>query len=470
MNEKHMCLKRLLLTAALVSGCFHILLGLMQYYIDVSALRYVDYVLGGAVAVIAILYFAQNREALHRPSLEQGLLIALLIWYALSCFVMTARFEGNWIIANIEPYFDVCISVLLLFTLGRFFARRGVGQLPKRLLHAALIIWTILMVLVLVSILNNRIIDTPSGGQIGMNADIALALNCNQNTTGAIEIVFTLLCCCMVIWCRHPLLKILYVLASLVNFIILALSNSRTALIATAIAFALLVGLAVFSRVHLRQTWQRLLLAFAVAIAAFAAFLALRRLVFYLHESITHLRALLGQMSTGAGADAGGARSLTDATARTFSNRTLLWSAALQAMVYDLQRFIFGVTPVSVISMMRTISNGALELYTHNQFLEIGVALGAPGLCIFVAWTALILRDAFRMLFVRKEGLRSLIVIAVVAALAIGNLTEATLLFYGFITGSVFFLLCGWISVRGEKEARKLTRQEQRRLERKRRK
>ena len=156
-----------------------------------------------------------------------------------------------------------------------------------------------------------------------------------------------------------------------------------------------------------------------------------------------------------------------DDNARTMNGRTRIWSLSLKAMVYDVQKFIFGVTPVSVISMLRTVSGGSIDVYTHNQFLEVGVALGFPGLCLFVAWTVFILRDAFRMLFVHREKLSSLVIIAVVAALAIGNLTEATLLFYGFITGSIFFLLCGWISVRGEKEARKLTRQERRQLERK---
>lgn len=466
LKKQSVRLERLLLATALISGCFHILLGLLQYYLDVSVLRYVDYALGGAAAVVALLYILQNRSAIRRPSVEQMLLIALLVWYAVSCVAMTMMFNGNWIAMNVEPYFDVCVSALILFPLGRAMARKGVRELPKMLLQIALLLWTLAMVWVLAHVLNNAILDTPSGGQIGMTANIALSLNCHYNTTGAIESVFTMLCCCMVIWCRRPALKALYVLAALINYVVLILSNSRTALLATAIAFAMLIGLTVYCRFRKATVWRRILLSVASAVIVLLIFMALRTLVFYLHESITHLRALLGQ-SSGESARTSGARSLTDSTTRTINGRTDIWLIALKAMVYDVQKFIFGVTPVSVVSMLRTVSDGAIDVYTHNEFLEVGMALGFPGLCLFVAWTICILRDAFRMLFVRKERISSLVIIAVVVALAIGNLTEATLLFYGFITGSIFFLLCGWISARGEKETRKLTRQERRQLERK---
>ena len=466
LKEQSARLERLLLTAALISGCFHILLSLLQYFFDISTLRYVDYALGGAVAVVALPYLIGNRSAIRRLSVEQALLIALLVWYAVSCVVMTMMFDGNWIAMNVEPYFDVCVSALVLFPLGRALARKGIHQSLKILLHIGLLLWTLAMVWVLAHVLNNSIIDTPSGGQIGMTSNIALSLNCHYNTTGAIESVFTLFCCCMVIWCRRPALKALYVLASLINYVVLILSNSRTAFLATAIAFAVLIGLAVYCHFRKATLRRRILLSVASAAAALLAFMALRALVFYLHESITHLRALLGQ-SSGETAGTSSARSLMDDNARTMNGRTRIWSLSLKAMVYDVQKFIFGVTPVSVISMLRTVSGGSIDVYTHNQFLEVGVALGFPGLCLFVAWTVFILRDAFRMLFMHREKLSSLVIIAVVAALAIGNLTEATLLFYGFITGSIFFLLCGWISVRGEKEARKLTRQERRQLERK---
>lgn len=459
MKTKSAQFDRILLILALCCGGLHTLMSLLQYFFDLSVVQYVDYALGGALAVAVVLRWVTVGRMTRRLCAEQKLLIGMLIWYAITCVVMTGRYEGNWILANVEPYFDTCVSLLVLFPLGRYIARHGAKGVLEALLHAALIVWTLVMVYVILNVFQNHIITTPSGGQIGMTRNITLSLNCYYNTTGAIQIVFTLLCCCMVAWCRHPAAKIAYVLMTLVNYVILVLSNSRTAFLATGFSFGLIVGLGVYGCVKTDQMRKRLILSACAFALSFAAFLLMRSVVFYVHEAISHLSELLGKNA---------ARAILDETTSTFTGRTKIWGFALKAMVYDEEKFFFGVTPVSVISMIKLVSDGVWDVYTHNQFLEIGMALGVPGLCMFTAWCVLIARSAFRMVFVQKEPVSSLLVIAVIIALGIGNMLEATLLFYGFVTGCAFFILCGWVSVKGEKEPEKHNRHERRRMEKKR--
>ena len=82
--------KKILILLAGIWALFHALISLLYYLIDVSPLYAADAVLGGAVAIYAVLYlFAVWPRPRFRPRLI--LLIALLLWYALSILVMTAR-------------------------------------------------------------------------------------------------------------------------------------------------------------------------------------------------------------------------------------------------------------------------------------------------------------------------------------------------------------------------------------------
>lgn len=437
---KQLLSKKNLLLLAGVIALFHSLLGTLYYLMDLTLLNRLDYVLGAVLAAAAVLHWYYYRPRL-RANAEQVLLILLLLWYGLSCVVMTNTFQGNWLKGNAQPLFDTAMLVLVVFALGRYVGRQGMPKLLVYLVHAILLAWTAFMIYVLAVMLQNRIIELPNGGQIGFSRAMCLYLNCYYNTTGAIQIVAFLCCFCMAFWMRHPAMKTVYGLASCVHYIILVFSNSRTALLATMLGFAAIVGIAIFAIQKQGTPLRRILIAVAAGGAAGIVFYLLRDTVFNVYESLTHHNALLG-------IETDGMRDMLGESAFNLNNRTVGWKYSLQAMVYDTQKFFTGVTPISVISMLDLASNGAWKMYTHNQFLEIGVALGVPGMCLFIAWFVLVLKDCWHLFFIKKDTRNALFVPMILMVLTVANMAEATLMFYRFITSYAFFFFCGWVNGR----------------------
>ncbi|MBR6499261.1 MAG: hypothetical protein IKT23_06195, partial [Clostridia bacterium] len=75
------------------------------------------------------------------------------------------------------------------------------------------------------------------------------------------------------------------------------------------------------------------------------------------------------------------------------------------------------------------------------QFLETGVALGAPAMLALGVWVLMILASGVRQI---KAGDRQAYVsVILILTLLLANTTEATLMFYEYATGHAFFLLCG---------------------------
>ena len=437
---KKLLSKNNLLLLAGVIALFHSLLGTLYYFMDVSLLNSLDYVLGGVLAAAALLHWYYYRPRL-RANAEQVLLIVLLLWYGISCIVMTNTYQGNWLKGNALPLFDTAMLVLVVFALGRYSGKHGMPALLVYLVHVILLAWTAFMVYVLAVMLQNRIINLSNGGQIGFSRTMCLYLNCYYNTTGAIQIVAFLCCFCMVFWMRHPAMKAVYGLTSCVHYIILVFSNSRTALLSVLLGFAAIVGLAVFACQKRGALLRRILIAALAGAVAAIVFYLLRDVVFTTYEALTHHNELLG-------IETDGMRDMLGDSAFNLNNRTVGWKYSLKAMVYDTQKFFTGVTPISVISMLKLASDGVWDMYTHNEFLEIGVALGVPGMCLFIAWFALILKDCWHLFFIKKDTRNALFVPMILMVLTVANMAEATLMFYRFITSYAFFFFCGWVNGR----------------------
>ena len=124
-----------------------------------------------------------------------------------------------------------------------------------------------------------------------------------------------------------------------------------------------------------------------------------------------------------------------------------IWENALKAMTTNAERLMFGVTPVSVISAINEASGGIGEqnVYTHNQFLEAGVALGIPGMICFILFVIFLAVNSFRITIRQNSGLKGMIAVSIVVTLLVANLTEATLMFYRFFSSYPFFLFSGCI-------------------------
>lgn len=453
--------KKTILNLGLIAAALHVLLGTLLYFFDLQTLWTVDYVVLGLLGTSAVVYFALDQTPI-RLQKPQMLLIAFLIWYLFSCLSMTTTYHNDWVNYNREPMLNVFVALLLVFPLGYNAAREKRLPLGKILLYLAVLLWTAFIVWALAGVFQNRALPTANGGAIMMQNN-ALYLNCNPNTTGVLEMLFFLLCCFLALRARRVWQKTVFALCAPIHYAALVLSNSRTSVYASLIGFMLLAGITVCLLLKKSKKVVRLSAALAAALIAGAAFHLLRDQVYALYNAC--VQAASGVQAAADQAAAAPAQ----AAARDFlgnvnnplTGRLTIWRGAWQGITSSPRSFFFGVTPPSVTSMISQATKSHREMYTHNQFLEIAAASGIPALFLFLAWFALICKDAYRLIFVNKDRSALLGIPALILTLVLANLTEATLLYYHFLSGYVFFFLCGYLhgAVNDPLQPKKLNRQ-----------
>lgn len=449
--------KRWLVIFAAFVGICHFLICQLKYFFEMDAIQDVEIYFCIALGIYYLAYLLVNKPQIRfRP--ETGILIILMVWFFISCYAMETSYNQPWIEANERTLIDTGIALLAFFPLGTFIGKAIAGdknsvtiRCLKIILSVLLFVWTAFIVFVLYHIFQLHVLRTPGGGQIGMTRKAALNLSCYYNTTGAWQMLFVMACFCMMIWMKHPVMKVLYGLSTLINLVALYLSNSRTALVATVVGcagimFVLIYKLAIGQEVsNLKNIRIKpLLAALGGAIVLGALLFVGRTITYQIFQSITHFNEIMASQSgSSSGADDTMIREVFNSTTATLTGRTDIWAGALKGMVSSVQRFFLGVTPVGVNSLISLMTDGKYDMYTHNQFLEVGVALGVPAMCAFIVWFVLILKAGYVQL--KKEFNYSMLLVVFVLALMLGNMAEATLMFYQFITGHAFFFLCGWI-------------------------
>lgn len=418
---------------------FHILLGLLRYFLDVQKYQSLDYCLVLIALAGWIIHMIVYRVK-PRPGKSFIILVFIFLWYLLSCRVMTDTYNRDWFFYNKEPLYDTLLLSGLVFPIGIYFGRKGWDPFVRALIHIFVLSWTCFMAFVLVRVFQNRIITTPSGGQIGMNSHIALCLNTHYNTTGVIELVMLFIIMFFICTSRSRVLKIAYALALLVHLAALVLSNSRTSFVASVIFFSAVVFSMIYNAPWNITFRKRLLIGVTAAAITMVLLFGFRELVFSIHENVTHLKALL----KGTSEVSSSARDMT--SMRTMNIRFRIWESSLKAMTANEYRALFGVTPVSVVSAITEASGGEFtNYYTHNQFLEIGLSLGFPGMILFILFVILLAKNSYRISIKHNEGLQAWIAVSIVVTLLVANLTEATLMFYRFLSSYPFFFFSGWI-------------------------
>ncbi len=370
---------------------------------------------------------------------EMIVLICFFLWTVFCTLSADKRYAGNFFLYNDGALFDTFVSVFILFIMAYIFREDRASRLMGILFHVFCASLTLFMVYVLIVICRPGLINLPSGGQIGMDTHVRLCINCNPNTTGAIAEVVLLMCVYMVIT-QKGLLRWLYAAASVVHYFILILSNSRTCIISAGIAVAAIVGKLCFDALKNKALWQRALIAVFSGAAAAGLIIGLRKPVFSAYEAISHFMELLGKSNSIVARDAD----------ISLSGRKSIWLAAIKSIFQDETHFFFGVTPAGVIREVSIWDAKHKEMYTHNQFLEIAVAHGFPGMLMYLAWLAMIAKSCVKIVLGKiKEMNKGLIVLAgMILMLVIANLMEATLMYYRFFTEGVFFLICGIITYR----------------------
>ena len=434
---KKLVRKDVLVMLAGILAVFHAMIALLNYFVEIPAARTADAVLGGITGVYAVLVFLVSRPRL-RFSFRQCLPVVLLFCYAVSVIVMSVRYRTPWFWENnAQGLYDTAVLLLTVYSLGRCSGREGIHPVLRVVLQLCLLAWTAFMLFVLIRLPQSPVIRLPNRGMIAFQ-ESRLYLNCHPNTTGVIAMTALLICCFMAFISKKRVTKGIYILFACVHYAVLVLSNSRTMLAASLIGFAGLTAVTAYSGFRGKY---RLLLTAGTTIISIAVFWIARDWVFGVFRTAS--------INSEVPAAQWESRDIVDGGFMTFNGRLTGFRYALTAMGDDLQCFLTGVTPPVVKLALYKASAGAWNMYTHNQFLEIGVAVGVPAMVCFAVWLFLLGMDCAGLC--RKGGKRREVYISLILlAFTLANMLEATLLFYGYIISYVFFFMAGWINeIRG---------------------
>ena len=389
-------------------------------------------VLGVAVYVVVMMtrYRLHAKSAIvpHIKRLFSGanLWVTLLfLWYLAACTVLSAD-ESYIFKMNDRFLLDTFISFFVLYMIP--WNRKTYDWF----IHILMAVETVFMVWVLYNNFKLNILTVP-GGQIGMAENYSLVIACNRNTTGAFAAVFLMLALYMVS-VQKGVLRWAYAAAAVIQLFPLYLSNSRTAYLACVITIAA----AGFFLVQRKYTGKyKSLLAVGCGLLCGAVIYFLKYGVMAVYDGVTHLSEYLGVDGVG----------IRDVDLLNTSGRLVIWKTAVKAMFLSAESFMVGVTPAgveAVLGYLQNVENYAM--YTHNQFLQMGVAFGIPGLAVFCVWLLKMAKQCWKVAFHGRYWMLSCMILMLV----LSNMMESYLVAYFYFCGSVFFLVCGMVKAEAD--------------------
>ena len=418
-----------LVSFGLLTLLFHSATSLLQYLVNINGVMVADYILLGLMSAATILYLGKQHIPIRfQPA--QVLLILLMIWMIVSCVSMSITYNNDWVSYNIINLLNAAVEFFLAFPLGYILIREKKNALGRILLHVLLISWTAFILFVLVNVFQGNTMISSNNTTIGMQGN-HLYLGCYFNTSGAWELLFFLTCYFMIFWSKQLSFRLIYGISAVIHFAALSLTNSRTSIVSALLGFVALTGIMIYLRREEKQRPQKILLSAAVAIVAGVAFYFLSGFMLKLYNYCTSSTVSVRSTVENIAGDT------------TFNGRTRIWQATITGIFSSFRIAMFGVTPQSVPDFVNQMTDGAFNMYTHNQFLEIAAGIGIPGLCIFLAWFFIMIKDIFQLIFVQKNKTLFLFVPVMILVLILSNMMEAIIVILFYFSGLAFFLLCG---------------------------
>ena len=445
---------------AVLTGVYHLAVMLCAYVFDstksaspwLAADRYTVLVF----FVLALLYipvkafaFPERRKELSRFFKnafggDRLWPVLLLLWAVIGCIAMKGRTDDfftfmrdgqarRYLTENAFPIndkflMDLAVCALILFPLpallGKY--RRAVCE---GILHLFTAGCALFMITVLIPYFGGRVVNAP-GGQIGVNTKGNMVIACNSNTTGAFSALFLILSLYFVTSPRALPVRVLYAVSAVIQLAALGLSGSRASLLASACAAGVIAFRAVYGLKKLQDKTlsRRLLISVPAGLLAAGLVLLSRDLIRDLYVAVTGF-------------------SFVSDKAAGLSGRLRLWGNCLQATFANASNAVFGVTPGFVEHAIGIVRNNPDNvLYAHNQFLQVLLAFGLPGLAIFCVW---LYKTAVRCV---RVGLKKACYAlpAAVLLLVVSNLAESYLTAYFYFCGGMFFLIAGCVAAEDE--------------------
>ncbi len=369
---------------------------------------------------------------------EYCILLGIFVWGIVSCVSMGTAYKGNWVEANRYAMEDMAVSVLVFFPMPLLFDDEESLKVLRVCLNIMMTVITVLMAVVIWNVFHSKVIRLPDGLVFMRNND-ELEISCNRNTVAAYAAFTAFLCPVMMLSGTRKWAKPLYIIAFIIHWVIQCLTQSTTGLLVGALSGGLMFTVFLMDRRKKGAFRRKILIASLCGAAVLIILWMSRTWIFRFY-----------QVLTGSAAD-----TLRDMSGNdNLSGRIGIWKAAVRAIFgYNgtrstFRNALFGYTFAGVPSVIGAICGG--QMYTHNQYLEIGAAMGIPALMGYIAFSVVLgIRGARILLAERgRVTLQERFIIILILSLVIGNLPEGRLIGNGYMTGCFFFLMCGWCSRR----------------------
>ena len=352
------------------------------------------------------------------------------------------------------------------------------GLSKKRLLtflRLLLALWTLFMAgLSLVGIwaaLYDQTITTAAGGvyRIGVTySRLYLLTFCtNSGSNLALSLLAALI---GMLLTRNPLGRVLYVLASLVQYAALGLTVARTAFISVSIALGLLLACGLMAKLRGKRLSEKLvrLISFILAAAlAVGSFLLLSKspdLFGDVKEQVRSSTDVVESTDTEEGADTEEAAATpaprstnTQSTVQRrpitmdenmLTQRQFAWQAVYRYIRQHPETLLYGasvVMPMAEVNPLADIENAAWD-HAHNMYIQILLECGIPGIILLVLFLYSLARAALRLFFSKDKPLwqRALPVIPI--CILISELAECmTMLVYNLPALAFLMLFSGLV-------------------------
>lgn len=283
--------KALLRAAAVFLAEFYIMWTLYQFIFEdhdeFRTQKWISVAILTALLVYVIIAAFTDREELSRirdflrrqRSPEQILLILLLLWYMVSC--------AAWSRLDDEPYFAYNDNRLLIVTMSTFlffpFAElmgKHARRIMEGMLHFTMLIYTPFCAYCICMYYNAAFFFFPSGTRLTRHsADVSMQMGANVNITAAAAVIMFGLSLYMILT-KKGILRILYVFAAIVHFVVTIITGSRTSLLSILCFCMVTAFLLMRDILQNRERRTRLAGSLAAAVISVALVLAGRAVLF----------------------------------------------------------------------------------------------------------------------------------------------------------------------------------------------
>ena len=393
--------------------------------IAVSFYRYMDLLHSGAV--VAYLLYPASIGCL-----------ALLLYHSVYVRLPEVRLFGTffaWVLVVIalnmnradgalstEWFHSLCATSFLCFSLPYAFESTEQPRIVSFLAWFTVFIGGALSALSLYFVATGRIIDINASieGVLGIGADNRLGMFCHPNTAASICGIGIVLSVYLYFTLRGKLLRFVLLFPFVLFVIALALTDSRTGILSTALA----LGFDVFFILNTRcfcapKKLFNSLLAIVIATACMALFYQgnvwIRQGYNALTSRVTIGTAVIveavkststtGDSTPDANESSPAQAPSTEVSNRGLSNfdnfngRTAIWSATLKGLAENPSILLTGTTPlIAGQTMTPYFPTEAPRGLFHNSFVAVLVSFGLPGLLLILAFIALLFVRSLRLI------------------------------------------------------------------------